>query len=73
MALGSEFQLAIECKLRLGSRNRQFHWTHGIRLYLGMPLPLMSHYKSIIFGLEQKLGFCLVRDIAIFARGGQNQ
>ena len=25
--------------------------------------------ESIIFGLEQKLGFCLVRDIAIFARG----
>ena len=43
MDLGSEFQLAIECKMKLGSRNYQIHWTRNIELHLGMTPPLMSH------------------------------
>jgi hypothetical protein len=58
MALGSKFQLAIECKMRLGSRNRQFHWTRGITLQLQIPRPFCRIAKSIIFGLDKKLGFC---------------
>jgi hypothetical protein len=71
MALGSDFQLTIECKMRLRSSNRWFHWTYGISLQLGIPLPLCPMGENIIFGIDQKLGFCLVIHMAIFAMGGQ--
>ena len=73
MALGSEFQLAIECNLRIGSRNYRFHSTRGIVLQLGMTPPLCPIGRNIIFGLDHKLGFRSVRHIAIFAIGGQKQ
>ena len=43
MTRGNEFQLTIERKLGLRSMNRQFDWTRGVSLQLGIPLPLMSH------------------------------
>ena len=52
MALGSEFQVAIECKLRLGSRNRRFHWTCSIELQLEIPFPLMFHGWCWHLGFE---------------------
>ena len=73
MALESDFQLTIEYKLRLGLRNHKFHWNHGIELQLGIIPPLMSHGGNIVFGLDWKLDFCLVRHIAIFAIGGEKQ
>ena len=45
MALGSEFQLAIECKMKLRLRNHRFHWILGIGLQILMPTPLMSHHQ----------------------------
>ena len=69
MALGSESQLAIECKLGLRSRNYQFHWTHGVKLQLGMPLPLMFHrqkhhfwprVETRVFLIERHCNFCKV-------------
>ena len=70
MALGSEFQLAIECKMRLGSRNRRFHWTHGIELYLGMTVHLMSHGQKHHFWPRLETRVSLSETHCNFCNGG---
>ena len=37
------------------------------------PSPYVPWVETSFFGLDQKLGFCLVRHIAIFAMEGQKQ
>ena len=73
MALGSEFQLTIECKLGLESMNRRFHWTCGIRLQLGMPLPLMSHGRKGRFRPREETRVLHSHRHCNFCKGGQNQ
>ena len=70
MALGSESQLAIECKLGLGSTNRQFHWTRGVRLQLGIPIPLMSHGWKGHFRPREETRVLLSHRHCNFCRGG---
>jgi hypothetical protein len=71
MALGSKFHLAIECNPRLEFRNHQFHWNHGIKLQLVIPISLMAHGHKCHFFRVYKLGFFLVRHIPISTMGGQ--
>ena len=37
------------------------------------PVPYVPWEETSFFGLDRKLGFCLVRHIAIFAMGGQKK
>ena len=70
MALGSEFQLTIECKQGLGSRNRRFHWTCVIRLQLGIPLPLMYHGQKHHFWPREETMVLLCETHYNFCNGG---